>query len=665
MFAFLNPEQQKAIQAIHGKVLILAGAGSGKTSVLACRIAHLIEHHQIPPQAILGLTFTNKAAKEMRERVARFTNPKAASLVHLCTFHSFCMQFLRKEIHHLGFTATFSLYDEHDVKRVLTHIVRHSLEHEGELPSLQSTLQKITHSQNLGQRSIIPDTQDQSWYSSFTKDLLHRLHTCMRSYNAVDFNGLLTLTTQILEEFPQVRKRYQHQYQYLLIDEYQDTNPVQYQLADLLSQHHGNLCVVGDDDQSIYGWRGAEVKNILHFPYDTQIKLEQNYRSTSHILHTANHLIAHNKERHDKALWSAQETGEPIILFHAPSEIEEAQSIAQRILWYRKHYQLQWKDFAILYRSNALSRSFETALLQAAWEENGAWKRSIPYEVFGGTEFYERAEVKDLLSYLRVLANPQDEEALLRIVNVPRRGISEKCLDALTQHQRQHQQSLWDLLQDPAPLTHILSQKALQGISTFTAIMQQAKQNFLTLPMQDAFTKLIEAIDYKKAIKEEAKSDKMREFKWDHVMSCIDAIASYEEEKRKDPLDPIPSLQDFLGCTLLQTHAGPKKTKNHINDKVHLMTIHSAKGLEFDVCFIVGMEDHLMPHEKSYKDTGLEEERRLLYVAITRAKKHLIFSMSRERRRMGKITPSQPSRFLFEIPKDRIKIVSYQTIDMS
>jgi superfamily I DNA/RNA helicase len=662
MSSTLNREQKQAVETTEGRVLVLAGAGSGKTSVLACRIAHLIQHKNVSPQAILGLTFTNKAAKEMQERVARFVSHKVAKQVTLCTFHSFCMQLLRKEIHHLGFTSSFSLYDEKDVKRLLNLIVRHSLEHEGELPSLQTTLQKITQAKNQGLSELDETEESQgSWHHQFSQDLLERLHICMRSYNAVDFDSLLTLSVQLLQEHPAVLEKLQERYRYIMIDEYQDTNPVQYNLAKLLSSKYSNLCVVGDDDQSIYGWRGADIKNILHFPSDTLIKLEQNYRSTPQILQAANHVIANNRERHRKELWSSESSSEPLIVFHAPSDIEEAQSVVQRIIWYKKNKGYSWKDMAILYRSNALSRTFETALLQAAWEENGSWKRGIPYAVFGGTEFYERAEIKDLLAYLRVLENPKDEEALLRIINVPRRGISEKCLDKLTQYNRSKGIPLWEALestQDPFfPLRDELSNKALKGIEQFLNLLQKNKKNFQTQPLHQALSSFIEEIDYKKAIIEEAKSEKMREFKWSNVLSCIDAISSYEEEKKKDPIDSTPSLQDFLSSTLLGAQNSPKLSKEQAEDKVHLMTIHSAKGLEFAVCFVVCLEDHILPHEK--------EERRLMYVAMTRAKKHLILSMARERKKMGQKISTTPSRFLFEIPKELIKIVSYQTIDLS
>ncbi len=658
----LNSEQKKAVLASKGRVLVLAGAGSGKTSVLACRIAHLIQNENVSPGAILGLTFTNKAAEEMRERVTRFTNPKIAKQVTLCTFHSFCMNVLRQEIHNLGFTSEFTLYDEKDVKRVLTQIVRHTLEHEGELPSLQTTIGKITQAKNQGLSSLEDDSEISSWHASFSKDLLEKLHLCMRSYNAVDFDSLLTLSVSLFEKHPDILNRFQERFQYIMIDEYQDTNPVQYKLAELLSQKHGNLCVVGDDDQSIYGWRGAEVKHILNFPAATVVKLEQNYRSTPNILQAANQVISHNVERHEKRLWSENPHTDPLFLFHAPNEIEEAQAVVQRILYLKKHKNLEWKDIAILYRSNALSQIFETALLQAAWEENGQWKRGIPYEVFGGTEFYERAEIKDILSYLRVLSNPLDQTALLRILNVPRRGISDACLDLLTQYNRKNNVSLWEVLKSVEDgsfsLQDSLSSKALSGIQSFCSLFARAKELKET-SLSQTLEWLISEMDYKKAIREDVKSEKMREFKWDNVMQCVEALSLYEEKNKESG-----SLQDFLSSTLLSSHDHPKSSKQEKENKVHLMTVHSSKGLEFEACFLVCLEDHIMPHEKSLKEAGLEEERRLMYVAMTRAKRYLTLSMARERKKMGKQIQTTPSRFLFEIPKEILKITSYQTVEM-
>lgn len=643
-------------------MLILAGAGSGKTSVLTYRMAHLIQDKGVDPSSILGLTFTNKAAGEMKERLAKIIPPRLAKKVTLCTFHSFCMQILRKDIHHLGYTGEFSLYDEKDVKRLLTQMVRHALEHDGDLPSVQPTLKKISEAKNKGLADEEIFSEVPTWHDEFSKQIMKQLHTCMRAYNAVDFDSLLTLTVELFEKHPDVLSAYQDRFRYIMIDEYQDTNPIQYRLADLISRRYNNLCVVGDDDQSIYGWRGAEIKNILNFDAKTVIKLEQNYRSTPLILHAANNVIANNKERHKKELWSQNESGDPVSLFHAPTESEEAQAIVQRLIWYRKHKNLCWKDMAILYRSNLLSSNFETALSQATWNDQGTWRRGIPYAVFGGTEFYERAEIKDVLSYLKVICNPQDEEALLRIVNLPRRGISDKTLDLLTQHNRSQGESLFATMQKASrgelALCSELTDKAKHGIKSFLSLINEGNEKFSSGPMHTAFDWLVHHIDYKKAIDEDVKSQKMRDFKWENVLKCIQSLEEYEKNNEREK-----SLADFIASSQLNEDKYPFKEKEDKEDKVHLMTIHSSKGLEFDACFLVGVEDHIIPHEKSVLERGLEEERRLMYVALTRARKYLSLSMARKRKKMGKEISTTPSRFLFEIPKEILKISSWQTID--
>jgi DNA helicase-2/ATP-dependent DNA helicase PcrA len=653
----LNSHQQKAVETTEGRVLILAGAGSGKTSVLTHRIAYLIRQCGVPPQAILGLTFTNKAAQEMRERASKMIDPKLAKQVTLSTFHSFCCQILRKEIHHLGYTKQFSLYDEKDVKRMLTQLVRQVLEHDGDLPSIEPTVAKISYAKCRGLTFDEVESDQPNWHDDFSKDLFTRLQTCMRAYNAVDFDSLLSLTVQLFEEFPQVLSAYQERYRYIMIDEYQDTNPIQYRLAKLLAAKHHNLCVVGDDDQSIYGWRGAEIKNILQFESKTIIKLEQNYRSTPTILKAANAVICNNQQRHVKELWSTQDAGEKVSLFHAPTDIDEAQAIAQRLIALRKTKNLRWRDMAILYRSNILSRALEVALMQAAWEKDGQWIIGIPYQVCGGTEFYERSEIKDLMAYLRVIANPLDQEALLRIINVPRRGISDQTLDTLTQINRSKQIPLWNVLENASEMAPELSKQGQAGIRSLLNILKTAREKFEKPPLQAALAWLIEEINYKKAIAEEVKSEKMREFKWENVGFCLETIAHYEENQEE------ASLHDFLTNTLLDQEKIPQREKEFKEDKVNLMTFHSAKGLEFEACFLAGLEDHIIPHEKSLKETGLEEERRLMYVAMTRAKKHLTLSMARQRKKMGKDINCTPSRFLFEIPQELLKVTSWKATD--
>lgn len=589
----------------------------------------------------------------MRQRVARMTDRKSASQLTLCTFHSFCMQVLRKEIHHLGYTSSFTLYDEREVKRLLKSLARHLLEHEGDLPSLESTIEKISVAKNKGS-----GLEGESWHDQFSQQLLEKLDISMRAYNALDFDTLLSLTVQLFEQFPEVLKRYQTRFQYLMIDEYQDTNPIQYRLASLLAQEHHNLCVVGDDDQSIYGWRGAEIKHILQFKADAIIKLEQNYRSTPTILNAANGVIAHNKERYNKKLWSAHDPGELIELFHAPTEQEEAQGVVQRMIYLHKHKKIPWNEMAILYRSNILARPIEEALVQAVWQKENNWVRGIPYEVFGGTELFERSEVKDLIAYMRVIANPLDEEALLRIINVPRRGISEKTLDHLTQQNRAHSLPLFEVLKKVSTHT-TLPERAIVSVQNFVSLIETAQSQFIPGKLAAALTWLLDKVDYNRAITEDVKSEKMRAFKWENVTFCVDALTQYEQES--DPA--TASLADFLCTTLLDKEKFSDRKKNH--DRVNLMTFHSAKGLEFTACFLIGIEDHILPHEKSLSEGGLEEERRLFYVALTRTKRHLTLSMSLMRKRMGKEAKSHPSRFIFEIPKPLIHLTQWKNLPLS
>ena len=657
----LNSQQQKAVLTAEGRILILAGAGSGKTSTLSYRMAHLTENLGISETSILGLTFTNKAAQEMRERVSKIIPKEKARKMTLCTFHSFCMQVLRDHIERLGYTKKFSLYDEQDMKRLTTQITKSVLDHEGPLPSLDSTIHLLTEIKQKGFEQTEHSELTSGWQKKFVKDLHEQLELSLRAYNAVDFDSLISLTVKLFSSHPDLLELYQNRYRFLMIDEYQDTNPMQYQLASLLSEKHGNLCVVGDDDQSIYGWRGAEVKHILKFNYDTLIKLEQNYRSSKNILDAANHVIKNNKERHEKTLWSHTETLHPVTVFHAPTDVDEAKAVIQRMLQLRSEHGYLWKDMAILYRSNQLSRVFEIELMQTSWKDKEGWKRGIPYQVFGGEELFQRSEIKDLFAYLKVINNPLDQESLLRVINYPRRGIAEKTLDLLTKKNRADGISLWDLLlkvqqDDPSyqELIHEIPTKAFQGICSFTCAITKAKEDFESLSMPNALENLIERIDYKKAIEEEVKTEKMQSFKWDNVQSCVQLLTQYENSQ-----DSKKTLEEFLS-TLLLDEKKFSKQNDHFSDHVNLLTFHSAKGLEFPICFLVGIEDHLIPHEKSLKETGLEEERRLMYVALTRCKQRLFLSMARTRKRHGKEMPSSPSRFLFEIPKELLATTSWK-----
>lgn len=653
----LNQSQKQAVETVNGRVLILAGAGSGKTRVLTMRMAHLVHYHQVPPKSILGLTFTNKAAAEMRQRVSSLIEPGLAKQICLCTFHSFCLQVLRSEIHHLGYTSQFTLYDEGDMQRLIRLIARDLLDREAELPSLASVTSAIADAKNKGLKAEDIKGTGSDWHDDFTRSIYTRLQDSMRAYNALDFDNLLWLTVELFEKHPAVLEKYQERFRYIMIDEYQDTNPIQDRLAAHLSAKYKNLCVVGDDDQSIYGWRGADVRNILDFDQATVIKLEQNYRSTNSILKAANHVISHNKHRFPKVLWSQRGDGELTEFFHAANEADEAEAIVCRIAKIKETKGLRWKDFAILYRSNALSRQLELALMKHAWKNGEHWVKGIPYQIFGGQEFYERKEVKDIHAYLRIIVNPLDQEAILRVINQPRRGIGEGTLDALTAHNRTKDISLWTILKDiPDQLKASVSNKAKDGISLFVATIEEAQKRFANDSLHETLKWLIEKVNYKKAIDEEVKSDQMRAFKWENVQEFVSAMADFEQQS---PEGMEVNLHNFVSSIPLNSEWQKARKKNSNEDKVNLMTFHSSKGLEFPVCFLAGVEDHIIPHEKSMKETGIEEERRLMYVAITRAMDKLTISCARQRKRMGQDFASRPSRFLFDIPKELLSITEW------
>ena len=636
----LNKPQQQAVKKVKGRVLVLAGAGSGKTRVITYRIAHLIKDLHVPAKNILGLTFTNKAAEEMKQRARKLVGGGGINGITLCTFHSFCMHVLRADIDKLGYTTSFSLYDERDIRRMIQQLARVHFQGD-ELPSLEPIIEAITYVRSRGLTAKDLPSDD-----PLTKSIYEDLATSLRAYNAVDFDNLIILTVELFKNHPEVLKKYRDQFKYIMIDEYQDTNDIQFELAELLTGPSGNLCVVGDDDQSIYSWRGAEVKHILNFKADHIVKLEQNYRSTQNILKAASNVIKNNKKRHDKEVFSAGSIGDPLEVFHAPSETDEARSIAERLIYY-KNKGYDWSEMAILYRTNLLARGFEMALIEAPWKKGDKWIRGIPYQVFGGTGLYERSEIKDLMAYLRVIENSRDAEAILRIINTPRRGIASGTLDKITRHNRTQKLPLWDVLKN-LPLD--LSPRSKSAVENFIRVIEEGRSLFRSSPPDKAMQSFIDLIDYKRAIEEEVKSEKMRAFKWQNVQEVITALKDYKD------------LRTFLSTSLLNRNPVKDRHSNKTEDRVNLLTFHSAKGLEFPLCFLVGLEDHVLPHEKREGTDELEEERRLFYVAITRAKQHLTLSMARKRKRYGKETPSNPSRFLFEIPKDLVKVVPYKKI---
>ena len=631
----LNPEQLRAVTTITGPILIIAGAGSGKTRVITYRIAHMLDEG-IPQSAILALTFTNKAAREMEERVKSLTGKKLQNLT-VSTFHAFGVRILRQDIAKLGWRENFSIYDETDKASLIKESAR-----ELQFTSDALDLYKIA---NLFSNI---KTGRKNWESA--NDMYRALYESyeqgLKLYNAVDFDDLIMLPIRLFHEHPDVLAKYRSRYTYIMVDEFQDTSRQQYELMRLLADK--NIAVVGDDDQSIYSWRGADYQNIVQFEKDfpgvKEIRLEQNYRSTETILSAANGVISHNTNRKDKKLWSGNGSGKPIELFMPENESAEADFIAESIQGIAMEERRTYDDFGILMRANSQSRAIEEALLQA----------NIPYTMSGGTSFFERLEIKDIVSYLRVAANQSDDINLLRIINTPRRGIGRSTISAINETAKQNASTLWDairyLQKDPAGA---LSDSAKKSLGEFIDTIEGARAKlFGGRGLANKVRELIDDVQYRDyIIGEFQKNEKAVRFKLQNIETLLMSIETWEN----NPDNFDPSLFNYLNrITLL--------SRDDIEDdggkgKVNLMTIHASKGLEFPVVFIAGAEEGLMPHARSVEETDgdVEEERRLFYVAITRARDKLLITSCQKRRRMQATVECTPSRFLEEIPENLVE----------
>ena len=631
----LNPEQLRAVTTIAGPILIIAGAGSGKTRVITYRIAHMLDEG-IPQSAILALTFTNKAAREMEERVKSLTGKKLQNLT-VSTFHAFGVRILRQDIAKLGWRENFSIYDETDKASLIKESAR-----ELQFTSDALDLYKIA---NLFSNI---KTGRKNWESA--NDMYRALYESyeqgLKLYNAVDFDDLIMLPIRLFHEHPDVLAKYRSRYTYIMVDEFQDTSRQQYELMRLLADK--NIAVVGDDDQSIYSWRGADYQNIVQFEKDfpgvKEIRLEQNYRSTETILSAANGVISHNTNRKDKKLWSGNGSGKPIELFMPENESAEADFIAESIQGIAMEERRTYDDFGILMRANSQSRAIEEALLQA----------NIPYTMSGGTSFFERLEIKDIVSYLRVAANQSDDINLLRIINTPRRGIGRSTISAINETAKQNASTLWDairyLQKDPAGA---LSDSAKKSLGEFIDTIEGARAKlFGGRGLANKVRELIDDVQYRDyIIGEFQKNEKAVRFKLQNIETLLMSIETWEN----NPDNFDPSLFNYLNrITLL--------SRDDIEDdggkgKVNLMTIHASKGLEFPVVFIAGAEEGLMPHARSVEETDgdVEEERRLFYVAITRARDKLLITSCQKRRRMQATVECTPSRFLEEIPENLVE----------
>ena len=622
----LNREQRIAAETLEGPVLILAGAGSGKTRALTYRVANLIDHG-IPAWRILALTFTNKAAKEMKTRVADLIGAEAADEAWISTFHSTCSRILRRDIEKLGYSRSFVIYDDDDQARVLKEILKRQNIDEAFLP-VRELRGKIGDAKN---RLLSPD----EWFQHSARDRRSSMiHDVMCEYekrmNALDFDDLLLKTLELLADHPPVLQQYRERFRYVMVDEYQDTNKAQYELIRLITAESRNLCVVGDDDQSIYGWRGADIRNILDFEDDYPdakvIKLEQNYRSTANILDAANQVIANNEGRKDKKLWTEHADGEKIEVYQASDEHDESMWIARQILNMRQQGN-SYGDTAILYRANAQSRVPEEMLMRS----------NIPYKVFGGQKFYERKEIKDILAYLRVIVNPADDISLSRIINVPKRAIGDTTVQALAEAAAERDLPLYGVLNDP-PET--LGSRAKSSVNAFFGMMTLLGAMKEAMGLVEFVDVLIEKTgleeQYRKEDSDEAadRIENMNEFR--------NGIREYAESEED------PTLEGYLENVSLVTDLDRESDSRGY---VTMMTLHSAKGLEFDQVFIPGMEENLFPSMRSMQeDNRLEEERRLMYVGITRARKRLFLSYASERMLYNQYSHNPPSRFLKEIP---------------
>ena len=630
----LNPEQYRAVTTINGAILIIAGAGSGKTRVITYRIAHMLDTG-IPQSQILALTFTNKAAKEMADRIKELTQKKLQNLT-VSTFHAFGVRVLRADIDKLGYRENFSIYDETDRVALIKECGR-ELKYSPEAMDIYAIGNLISNIK----------TGRKTWDS--VSDMYKPLYECyqegLKLYNSVDFDDLIVLPIKLFKEHPEVLQKYRDRYKYIMVDEFQDTSHQQYELMHLLADE--NVAVVGDDDQSIYSWRGADYQNIINFEKDfpvTEIRLEQNYRSTETILEAANGVISHNTNRKDKKLWSGNGGGKPIEIFMPENETDEADFIAESILGIAAEEHRKYDEFGVLMRANTQSRFIEEAFLES----------NIPYTMSGGTSFFERKEIKDVISYLRVISNHDDDINLLRIINTPRRGIGRATIQLINDAAEENQCTLWNGINYLINAENSTASDATkEDLQDFVNIIETHRQKLLSgRGLAGKVRQLVEDINYRDHLLTEfSKSEKAVRFKLLNIDSLINSMEIWEN----NPDNSNPNLFTYLNrITLLS-----RDDMDDENDKgkVNLMTIHASKGLEFPVVFIAGAEEGLIPHARSVaeNDGNVEEERRLFYVAITRARDKLFISACRKRRHMQMVQESEPSRFLDEIPANLVE----------
>ena len=633
----LNDRQCEAVNHTEGPLLITAGAGSGKTKVLTCRIAHLLELG-VSPYRILAITFTNKAAKEMKERVQNLVGAQADS-IWLSTFHSFCAKLLRFEIDGFhGYTRNFTIYDSSD-QLVLIKDCLKKLNLDDKQFTPRSVLATISAAKNVLMDAKAFARQAEDFFQQKVSEAYELYQAKLKENNALDFDDLLFLAVRLLEEKDDVREKYQERFQYVLVDEYQDTNHAQYALTKILAAQWRNICVVGDADQSIYAWRGADIRNIIDFTRDypdaASIKLEQNYRSTKTILNAANAVIDNNESRPRKTLWTENPSGNKVIHYQAQTEHDEADYIAGAI--YNRHEisHEPYGDMAILIRTNAQSRVLEEKLMRYA----------IPYTMVGGTKFYDRKEIKDVLAYLRLLYNPEDSLSLTRIINVPKRNIGATTMEKVAAYAEGEGISLFEALSSPDAIP--VTKRAQTSLENFAAMIFDLLNDIDGMDVLSLIEKVIKDTGYGEMLDKDAEHDPQGESRKENVGEFLSVAKDYMDT------NPDGNLQDFLENVALVSDVDDFESSD---SKVTLMTLHSAKGLEFPVVFLAGLDEGLFPHSRTLMDPEqIEEERRLAYVGITRAERQLYVTNAITRTMYGRVSAYMPSRFLGEIPPELVE----------
>ncbi|PVZ30835.1 DNA helicase Rep [Pseudomonas sp. CC120222-01a] len=634
----LNPRQQEARDYVGGPLLVLAGAGSGKTSVITRKIAHLIQNCGIRAQYIVAMTFTNKAAREMKERVATLLRPGEGRGLTVCTFHNLGLNIIRKEHERLGYKPGFSIFDESDIKALLSDIMQKEYSGDDGIDEIKNMIGAWKNDLILPAEALekARNPREQTAAIVYT----HYQRT-LKAFNAVDFDDLILLPVKLFQEHPDVLERWQNRVRYLLVDEYQDTNASQYLLVKMLIGMRNQFTVVGDDDQSIYAWRGARPENLMllkeDYPSLKIVMLEQNYRSTSRILRCANVLIANNPHDFEKQLWSEMGVGDEIRVIRCKNEEAEAERVAMEILTLHLRTNRPYSDFAILYRGNYQAKLIELKLQH----------HQVPYRLSGGNSFFGRQEVKDLMAYLRLLVNPDDDNAYLRVINVPRREIGSTTLEKLGNYSTERGISMYAASEELGLGEH-LDARYTERLQRFKHWLDGVRHKVALEDPIAALHEMIRDIDYENWIRQQTASDKAAEFRISNVWFLVEALKNTLEKDEEGDM----TIEDAIGKLVLRDMLERQQEEEENAEGVQMMTLHASKGLEFPYVFIMGMEEEILPHRSSIEADTIEEERRLAYVGITRARQTLAFTFAAKRKQYGEIIDCTPSRFLDELPPD-------------